>query len=183
MRVLVACEFSGIVRDEFKRLGHDALSVDLLPSERPGRHVIADIRDIVSDHWDLMVAFPPCTYLASSGARWHWTGDVQDKALELVQFLMDAPIEKIAIGNPVGAISTRIRKPDQIIQPWQFAHPETKATCLWLKGLPRLSPVRIVTPTETRIHKMPDTKDRWRNRSRTYPGIARAMAWQWTYAP
>lgn len=181
MRVLVACEFSGIVRDAFRALGHDAWSCDLLPTERPGPHYQEDVREVIADmQWDLMIAHPPCTHLAVSGARW-WKDKLfeQGEALDFVRFLMDAPIPRIAIENPVSKISTAIRKPDQIIQPWQFGHGETKATCLWLKGLPKLVPTDIVDGREARIHKMPPSADRWKERSRTYQGIADAMAAQW----
>ncbi len=181
MRVLVACEYSGTVRDAFIARGHDAWSCDLLPTERPGPHYQEDVREIIADmQWDLMIAHPPCTHLAVSGARW-WKDKLfeQGEALDFVRFLMDAPIPRIAIENPISKISTAIRKPDQIIQPWQFGHGETKATCLWLKGLPKLVPTDIVDGREARIHKMPPSKDRWKERSRTYQGIADAMAAQW----
>jgi len=180
MKVLVACEFSGIVRDAFRNLGHDAMSCDLLPSERGDPHYQGDIRFVLDNRWDLMIAHPPCTYLAVSGARW-WKGRESEQwaALEFVKLLMNAPIEKIAIENPIGKISTAIRKPEQIIQPWMFGHGETKATCLWLKNLPLLVPSNIVEGREARIHKMPPGPDRWKERSRTYEGIAKAMAEQW----
>lgn len=179
-RVLVACEFSGVVRDAFRAMGHDAVSCDLLPSERPGEHIQGDVLHYLNDGWDLMIARPPCTYLAVSGARWFaQRRPEQETALEFVQQLMAAPIEKIAVENPVSVISTRIRKPNQIIQPWQFGHGETKATCLWLKGLPPLKPSNIVPGRAAAVHNMPQSKDRWRNRSRTYIGIAKAMAEQW----
>ena len=182
MNVLVACEFSGIVRDAFAAQGHDATSVDLMPSERDaGRHLQLDVRDVLwLPTWDLLIAHPPCTYLAASGARW-WAGRQQEKAdaLGFVRLLMDANIRRIAIENPIGCISTRIRKPDQIIQPWQFGHGETKATCLWLKGLPKLQPTQIVDGRNDRIHRLSPSPDRWRERSRTYTGIAKAMAEQW----
>jgi len=183
MRVLVACEFSGIVREEFIKSGHDAWSCDLLETEIPGNHIRGDVLDILADGWDLMIAHPPCTYLASSGARW-WRDrlDEQQAALEFVKQLMDAPIEKIAIENPIGRISTEIRKPDQIIQPWQFGHGETKATCLWLKNLPLLRPTFIVDGRLPKVHWasgwMP-AEERRKFRSRTYPGIAAAMAMKW----
>jgi hypothetical protein len=180
MKVLVACEFSGIVRDAFIKRGHDAMSCDLLDTEKPGPHYKGDVRDILENGFDLMVAHPPCTYLAVSGARWFkdrlWE---QAVALDFVNQLLHAPIERIAIVIPIGVISTRIRKPDQIIQPWQFGHGETKATCLWLKNLPKLEPTNIVSGRENRIHKMPPSKNRWRERSRTFQGIADAMAEQW----
>lgn len=177
MRILVACEFSGVVREAFSALGHEAWSCDLLPTEIPGNHYQGDVRDILLEHWDLMVAHPPCTHLAVSGARWF--KEKQAEALEFVRLLMNAPIEHIAIENPISIISSRIRKPDQIIQPWQFGHGETKATCLWLKGLPKLQPTNIVEGREQRVHKMPPSPDRWRERSRTFAGIAQAMAQQW----
>ena len=186
MRVLVACEFSGIVRDAFRSQGHDAVSLDLLPSERPdGPHIQADLREALTWHgfiatFDLMIAHPPCTHLAVSGARWFKDKLAeQADALEFVRLLLDAPIPRIALENPVSIISSRIRKPDQIIQPWQFGHGETKATCLWLKGLPLLVPTNIVDGREARVHRMPPGPDRWRERSRTFPGIAAAMAAQW----
>ena len=180
MRVLVACEYSGTVRDAFRARGHDAMSCDLLPTERPGPHYQGDVFDIIWDGWDLMIAHPPCTHLAVSGARW-WQGKLveQAEALAFVRALMAAPIPRIAIENPVSKISTAIRKPDQIVQPWQFGHGETKATCLWLKGLPKLVPTQVVGGREARIHKMSPGPDRWKDRSRTYQGIADAMASQW----
>jgi len=181
MRVLIACEFSGIVRDAFIARGHDAWSVDLLPTERPGPHARGDVRGVLTQHWDLMVAHPPCTYLAVSGARWMASRPQETAdALAFVQALMDAPIDRIAIENPVSIISSRIRKPDQIIQPWMFGHGETKATCLWLKGLPLLTPTDIVDGREARVHRMPPGPDRWKERSRTLQGIADAMAEQWS---
>lgn len=180
MKVLVACEYSGIVRDAFTARGHNAVSCDLLPTEREGPHYQGDVFEIINDGWDLMVAHPPCTHLAVSGARWFKDKNVeQAQALAFVMRLMAAPIPKIAVENPISVISTRIRKPDQIIQPWQFGHGETKATCLWLKGLPKLLPTEIVDGREARVHKMPPGPDRWKERSRTYQGIADAMASQW----
>ena len=181
MRVLVACEFSGTVRDAFIRAGHDAMSCDLLPSETPGPHYRGDVRDVLlDDGWDLMVAHPPCTHLAVSGARWFKDKvNEQAEALAFVRLLLDAPIPRIALENPVSIISSKIRKPDQTIQPWQFGHGETKATCLWLKGLPLLTPTNIVPGREARVHLMPPGPNRWRERSRTFPGIAQAMADQW----
>lgn len=180
MKVLVACEYSGTVRDAFIRLGHDAMSCDLLPTDVPGPHYQGDVTDILGDGWDLMVAHPPCTHLAVSGARWfHLKQAEQAEALEFVRLLLNAPIERIALENPISIISSRIRKPDQVIQPWQFGHGETKATCLWLKGLPKLMPTDIVSGRENRIHKMPPSPDRWKKRSTTYAGIAKAMAEQW----
>ena len=181
MKVLIACEFSGVVRDAFIAAGHDAMSCDLLPTESPGPHYQGDVRDVLSEHWDLMVAHPPCTHLAVSGARYFYRKQAeQAEALDFVRLLMNAPIEHIAIENPISVISSRIRKPDQIIQPWKFGHGETKATCLWLKGLPKLQPANIVEGREQRVHKMPPSPTRWRERSRTFPGIALAMADQWS---
>lgn len=180
MRVLVACEFSGVVRDAFGALGHVAMSCDLLPSETPGAHYRGDVRDVLDNGWDLMVAHPPCTHLAVSGARWFAEKrEEQAEALAFVRYLLDAPIPRIALENPVSIISSRIRKPDQIIHPWQFGHGETKATCLWLKGLPPLVPTDIVDGREPRVHRMPPGPNRWRERSRTLTGIAEAMAEQW----
>ena len=181
MRVLIACEYSGIVRDAFAALGHDAWSCDLLPTERLGNHINGNVLDHLHRNWDMMIAHPPCTHLAVSGARWfkHKQQEQAD-ALRFVQWLMDARIPRIAIENPISIISSRIRKPDQIIQPWQFGHGETKATCLWLKNLPKLVPTNIVEGREARIHKMPPSPDRWKERSRTYTGIATAMATQWS---
>jgi hypothetical protein len=180
VRVLVACEFSGRVRDAFVAAGHDATSCDLLPSDSPGSHHRGDVRDILQDGWDLMVAHPPCTYLAVSGARWFAERQrEQEEALEFVRLLLDAPIPRIALENPVSVISTKIRKPDQIIQPWMFGHGETKATCLWLKNLPPLTPTDIVDGRSKIIHRMPPSPDRWKERSRTYKGVASAMAQQW----
>lgn len=181
MRVLVACEFSGAVRQAFRALGHDAWSCDLLPAEDGSAyHIREDARYVVNVGWDLMIAHPPCTHLAVSGARW-WKDKKteQAEALKFVRYLMDAPIPKICIENPISIISTAIRKPDQIIQPWMFGHGETKATCLWLKGLQKLTPTNIVDGREARVHRMPPSKDRWKERSRTYEGIAKAMATQW----
>jgi hypothetical protein len=180
MRVLVACEYSGTVRDAFIARGHDALSCDLLPTEKLGPHYEGSVLNILLCGWDLMIAHPPCTHLAVSGARW-WQDKLREQAdaLDFVRLLMAAPIPRIAIENPISKISTAIRKPDQIVQPWQFGHGETKATCLWLKGLPKLVPTNVVEGREARIHKMPPSKDRWKERSRTYQGIADAMAAQW----
>lgn len=186
MKVLVACEFSGVVRDAFRARGHDAVSCDILPTEKPGLHIEADVRALLYEWhgWDLMIAHPPCTHLAVSGARWFKDKmDEQADALAFVRLLMSAPIPRIAIENPVSIISSRIRKPDQIIQPWQFGHGETKATCLWLKNLPKLTPTNIVEGRTARVHRMPPGPDRWKERSRTYQGIADAMADQWTSTP
>lgn len=185
-RVLVACEYSATVRDAFRARGHDAWSCDLLPTEGDPRwHIQGDVLAYLfgfGGPWDLMIAHPPCTDLAVSGAR-HFAEKIADgrqgRALYFVQRLMDAPIRHIAIENPISVISSKIRKPDQIIQPWQFGHGETKATCLWLKGLPKLQPTNIVDGREARIHKMAPGPDRWKERSRTYEGIAAAMAQQW----
>jgi hypothetical protein len=180
MRVLVACEFSGIVRDAFSRRGHYAVSCDLLPSEKPGNHIQGDLLEIINRDFDLMIAHPPCTHLAVSGARWFTDKQVEQKeALEFVIKIMNSYIPRICIENPISIISSKIRKPDQIIQPWQFGHGETKATCLWLKNLPKLLPSDIVQGREAKIHKMPPSENRWRERSRTYQGIADAMADQW----
>jgi site-specific DNA-cytosine methylase len=180
MRVLVACEFSGIVRDAFAERGHDAWTCDLINTEVPGPHYLCDVRLILDRDWDLMIAHPPCTYLAVSGARW-WKDrrKQQTEAIEFVSALAAAPIPRIAIENPIGALSTAWRKPDQIIQPWQFGHGEVKATCLWLKGLPKLTPTNIVEGRHARVHREPPSVDRWKNRSRTLQGIADAMAEQW----
>ena len=181
MKILVACEFSGTVRDAFVAKGHDAMSCDLLDTEKPGPHYKGNVFDILGDGWDMMIAHPPCTHLAVSGARWfkHKQKE-QQEALEFVGKLLDAPITKIALENPISIISTYFRRPDQIIQPWQFGHGETKATCLWLKNLPKLKPTNIVEGREQRIWKMPPSYDRWKERSRTFQGIADAMAEQWS---
>jgi hypothetical protein len=180
VRVLVACEYSGTVRDAFAARGHDAWSCDLLPTERLGNHIHGDVLQHLHRNWDLMIAHPPCTHLAVSGARWFKDKQIeQAEALDFVHLLMDAPIPRIALENPISIISSRIRKPDQIIQPWQFGHGETKATCLWLKNLPKLLWTNIVEGREARIHKMPPGPDRWKERSRTFEGIAQAMAEQW----
>lgn len=180
IKVLVACEYSGVVRDAFLKQGHNAISCDLLPTEQPGPHYEGDILDILNNGWDLMIAHPPCTHLAVSGARWFKDKQQEQKeALDFVRILLDAPIKHIALENPVSVISSKIRKPDQIIQPWQFGHGETKKTCLWLKNLPPLQPTKIVEGREQRIWKLPPSKDRWKLRSITYQGIADAMAEQW----
>ncbi len=182
MRVLVACEYSGIVRDAFIARGHRAVSCDLLPSERPGPHIRGDVLALLraDPEWDLLIAFPPCTHLCISGARW-FAGKVheQAEALDFVRALLSAPVPKIALENPIGIISTKIRKPDQVVHPWQFGHGDKKSTCLWLKGLPLLVPTEIVDGRRARVHMMGETKNRWRERSRTYTGIAQAMADQW----
>ena len=182
LRVLVACEYSGTVREAFRVRGHDATSCDLLPTERDGPHYQGSVLDILNDGWDLMICHPPCTHLAVSGAR-HFAAKkasgVQDEALDFVRALLNADIPRIALENPVSIISSRIRKPDQVIQPWQFGHGETKATCLWLKNLPPLKCTNIVDGRANRIHRMPPGPNRWRERSRTFQGIADAMADQW----
>ena len=184
MRVLVACEYSGRVREAFRAKGHDAWSCDLLPADDDSPyHYQGDVLDIIDDGWDLMIAHPPCTHLAVSGAKWFAEKRAdgrQQKALEFVQALLDAPIEKIALENPVGIISSHIRKPDQYIQPWEFGHGETKKTGLWLKGLPLLKPTNIVEGREQKVWLMAPSENRWKERSRTYEGIALAMAQQWS---
>ena len=180
MKVLVACEFSGIVRKAFEKKGHDVLSCDLLDSEIPGNHYKGDVRDLLGEKWDLMIAHPPCTFLAVSGARWFKQRRKQQKeALDFVQELMNTNIPRIAIENPISVISSQIRKPDQIVQPWMFGHGETKATCLWLKNLPKLKPTKVVDGREQRVFRTPPSPDRWKIRSRTFEGIAKAMASQW----
>jgi len=192
MRVLVACEYSGTVRDAFIRAGHYAASCDLLPSESLlGDHFTGDVLDVLGDGWDLMIAHPPCTHLAVSGAAWFAKkreSGVQQEALAFVQALMDAPIPRICVENPVSIISSHIRKPDQTVQPWMFGHMEQKATCLWLKNLPLLAPTHNVREQmmqlpknqRERLHYLPPSKDRWKIRSKTYQGIADAMAQQWS---
>lgn len=195
MRVLIGCESSGTVRDAFMHAGHDAMSCDMLPTQKPGQHYQGDLRDVLYDGWDLMIAHPPCTYLSVSGMHWTTRGlrdpKLTEDALEFAKLLLDAPIDRIAIENPVSIISSRIRKPDQIIQPFQFGHDASKKTCLWLKGLPPLRPTEFVEPrmvggkprwanqTDSGQNKLPPSKDRWRLRSQTYQGIADAMAAQW----
>ncbi len=185
LHVLVACEFSGTVRDAFAALGHDAISCDLLPSERPGRHWQGDVRQLLAATerpFDLVIAHPPCDHLAVSGARWFAEKRAdgrQQAALEFVRVFMELDVPRVAIENPVSIISSKFRKPDQIVQPWQFGHGETKATCLWLKGLPKLQPTDVVDGRENRVHRMAPSPDRWRERSRTFPGLAAAMAEQW----
>jgi len=217
MRVLVACEYSGTVRDAFLALGHDAISCDLFPTDVEGPHYQGDVRDIINDGWDLMIAHPPCTYLCSSGLHWNKRIDgrqeLTEEALDFVRLLLDAPIPRIALENPVGCIGTRIRKADQAIQPWQFGHDASKATCLWLSGLLPLRPTEIIEPrwvccgktlpvtvgkygcpnccgdkkpkarwanqTDSGQNRLPPSEDRWKIRSLTYPGIAKAMAEQW----
>jgi len=219
MKVLIACEYSGAVRDEFLRMGHDAMSCDLLDTDVPGPHYKGDVRDIIGDQWGMMIAFPPCTYLCSSGLHWNkrvpGRQEKTEKALEFVGFLLDAPIKRIALENPVGCISSRIRRPDQIIQPWMFGEDASKQTCLWLKGLPELVSTHFIEPryvcrcgcgfeydlgkygcpsccgdrgaalprwgnqTAGGQNRLGPSADRWKLRSQTYPGIAKAMALQW----
>ena len=181
MKVLIACEFSGVVRRAFAAKGHTAFSCDIEPSEdQTPFHIRADVLTVLDDGWDLMIAHPPCTHLAVSGARWFVNKRAeQAEALEFVRRLLDANVGRIAVENPVSIISSKIRKPDQIIQPWQFGHGETKATCLWLKNLPKLVPTDVVSGREARVHKMPPGPNRWKERSRTFSGIATAMAEQW----
>lgn len=195
MKVLIACESSGTVRDAFIRAGHDAMSCDMLLTEQPGPHYQGDVRDVLGDCWDLLIGHPPCTYLSVSGMHWTTRGlrdpQLTEDALAFARLLMDAPIARIAIENPVSIISSRIRKPDQIIQPYQFGHDASKKTCLWLKGLPPLRPTAFVEPrivggkprwenqTDSGQNRLPPSKDRWRMRSKTYQGIADAMAAQW----
>jgi site-specific DNA-cytosine methylase len=190
MRVLVACEHTGVVRDAFARRGHEAWSCDLLPSTTPGLHYQGDVRDVLDQGWDLMIAHPPCTHLAVSGARWFKDKQAeQAEALDFVRLLLAAPIDRIALENPVSIISSKIRKPDQIIQPWMFGHEATKTTCLWLKNLPFLTPTDIVDKGARHVTKsgrslpdwynLPPSEDRWKIRSKTFQGIANAMADQW----
>jgi len=192
MKILIACEYSGTVRDAFIRRGHDAMSCDLLPTDAPGPHYQGDVADIINDGWDLMIAHPPCTYLCSSGLHWNKRRPERaaqtEEALKFVKLLLEAPIACIALENPIGCISTRIRKPDQTIHPWQYGHPESKATCLWLKGLPCLTPTSILplpesgrwsNQTASGQNKLGPSPDRWKIRSATYRGIAEAMAEQW----
>lgn len=193
MKILVGCEFSGIVRTAFRNRGHDAWSCDLLPAEDGSPyHTQEDVRDVIHDGWDMAIFHPPCTYLCSSGL--HWNKRRPERALlthEAVIFfltLAEAPIERIAVENPIGCMSRHFRKPDQIIQPWQFGHPESKATCLWLKNLPKLEPTNILklepgkrwtNQTPSGQNKLGPSKDRWKERSLTYKNIAEAMATQW----
>jgi len=195
MRVLVACEYSGAVRDAFLRAGHDAMSCDLLPTDAPGPHYQGDVRDLLGDGWDLMVAHPPCTYLSVSGMHWTHRGlrdpQLTEDALAFVRLLLEAPVPRIALENPVSIINSRVRKPDQIVQPWQFGHDASKKTCLWLKGLPLLQPTQIIEPriingrkrwgnqTNSGQNCLGPSDDRWKIRSATFPGIAQAMADQW----
>lgn len=183
MRVLIACEFSGIVRDAFAVRGHDAWSCDLLASERAGNHIQGDVLDILNGGWDLMIAHPPCTYLTISANRWYKNDSERYyRRIEAAKFFLQlalCKIKRVAVENPIGVMSGFFRKPDQIIQPWMFGHGETKATCLWLKNLSLLKPTNIVEGREGKVWKMPPSEDRWKDRSRTYTGIAEAMAEQW----
>ena len=190
MRVLVACEYSGTVRDAFKARGHDAWSCDLLPTDSPGQHIQGDVLEVLNDEWDLVIAHPPCTHLAVSGARWFKDKQKeQEEALEFFRKILEAPVDKICVENPVSIVSSRIRKPDQTIQPWMFGHEVSKKTCLWLKNLPLLTPTNIVGKGEfvtfSSGKKMPSWynlspgEDRWKIRSKTFEGIAKAMAEQW----
>ena len=189
MKVLIACEYSGTVRDAFIAQGHEAISCDLLATDATGPHYQGDVRDILGDGFDLMIAHPPCTHLAVSGARWFKDKQTeQAEALDFVRLLLGASIEKIALENPISIISSRIRKPDQIIQPWQFGHPESKSTCLWLKNLPKLIATNILplpangrweNQTPSGQNKLGPSEDWWKLRSVTYKGIAQAMASQW----
>lgn len=185
MRVLVACEESGRVRDAFRARGHDAVSCDLEESATPGPHHRGDVLELLADGWDLLIAFPPCTHLAASGARWFASKPqhLQDEAVAFVRKLLEAPVPRIAVENPVGVLSSRIRPPDQYVHPWQFGHGEVKRTGLWLKNLPPLVPTDVVEGREPRIWRMAPGPDRARERSRTYPGIAAAMADQWGTLP
>jgi len=192
MKVLVACEFSGTVRDAFTRHGHDAWSCDLLPSESPGQHITGDVLEVIGQDWDLIIGHPPCTYLASSGLHWNKRrperAALTEGALRFVETLASAPAPRIAIENPIGCLSTRWRKPDQIIQPWHFGHDASKATCLWLKGLPRLEHTNVLpggrkarraNQTASGQNRLAPSPTRWKERSVTYAGIAEAMAAQW----
>lgn len=185
MKVLIACEFSGTVRDAFAQRGHDAWSCDLLPTEKPGNHIQIDLIQLWNTfhEWDLIIAHPPCTDLAVSGARWFpekRASGSQQKAIDFFMMIAGCNCPRIAIENPIGIMSRLWRKPDQIIQPWQFGHGETKATCLWLQGIPKLAPTNIVQGREGRIWRMPPSRERWKERSRTYQGVADAMASQWS---
>lgn len=181
MKVLIACEFSGRVRDAFIARGHDAVSCDLIPSEVPGPHIIGDVREWFNERWDILIAHPPCDHLAVSGARWFPEKRADGRQQAAIAFFLEmvnAPVPKIAVENPVGIMSTEYRKPDQIIQPWMFGDGFVKKTCLWLKGLPKLAPTNIVDGRVPKVHHEPPSPERWKNRSRTYPGIAAAMAEQ-----
>ena len=194
MNILIACEYSGTVRDAFARQGHNAVSCDLLPSDTDGHHVIGDIRDLLNGEWDMLIAFPPCTHLAVSGARWFPEKRADGRQQEGIDFFMDmvnAPIDRIAIENPIGIMSSHYRKPNQIIQPWMFGHLEQKSTCLWLKNLPTLESTDNVLEAmmdlpknkRERLHYLPPSEDRWKLRSKTFQGITEAMADQWGNLP
>jgi len=184
MRILVACEESQAVTIEFRKKGHEAYSCDILPCSGGHQewHLQGDVLEQLNKEWDMIIGFPPCTDLSVSGARWFpekIADGRQQRSIDFFMMIVNSPCEKIAIENPIGIMSTKYRKPDQIIQPWQYGHGETKATCLWLKGLPKLEPTNIVTGRESRIHKMPPSEERSKLRSKTFPGIAKAMADQW----
>ena len=188
MKVLVACEYSGVVRDAFIGGGHDAMSCDLLPTDAPGPHYCGDLFDVIDYPWDLAIFHPPCTHLSVSGSRHFAAKRMDGRQQAAASFFLrivrqSAHIPMTAIENPVCVMSSLYRKPDQIIQPWQFGHGETKATCLWLKGLPKLTPTNVVEGREARVHRMPPGPNRWKERSRTFAGIAEAMAAQWGLAP
>ncbi len=194
-RILIACEYSGIVRNAFAAVGHDAWSCDILPTDMPGQHYQCDVREILHDGWDLMIAHPPCTYLCASGLHWNKRrperAALTEEALDFVRLLMDAPVPRIALENPIGCISSRIRRPSQTIQPHMFGHNASKATCLWLKGLPLLTATEHVAPrvvngrprwanqTDSGQNRLSPSEDRWKLRAETYAGIAQAMAAQW----
>lgn len=196
MRVLVACEFSGTVRDAFIKAGHDAISCDLLPSDKPGPHIQGDVTEVMLERWDLVVAHPPCTYLTVSGNKWMKPEyrdrfpnrpEQREEAIKFFMACYNANADYVAVENPIGIMSSTFRKPDQIVQPWMFGHPETKATCFWLRGLPKLSPTSIVelSPNKAERHRLlylPPSEDRWKIRSKTFKGIADAMAAQWGLA-
>lgn len=184
MKILVACEESQAVTIELRRLGHEAYSCDIIPCSggRPEWHLQQDVIPLLTQKWDMILAFPPCTHLAVSGARWFAAKRADGRQQNAIDFFMrfaNSDCPRIAIENPVGIMSTVWKKPDQIIQPWQFGHGETKKTCLWLKGLPPLIPTEIVEGREQRIWKMPPSEDRAKNRAKTFPGVAKAMAEQW----
>lgn len=190
MRVLVACEYSGRVRDAFRKRGHDAWSCDLLPCEGdPTHHRQGDVLTMLGEGWDLLIAHPPCTHLAVSGARWFAAKraedlaagrpDRQQAAIDFARALWEAPVPRVCVENPISVLSSHIGKPTQVVQPWWFGHGETKATCLWLRGLPPLTPTNIVEGRTARVHLMPPGPERWKERSRTYQGVADAMAAQW----
>jgi len=192
LHVLIACEYSGRVRDAFTRQGHIAVSCDLLPTESPGAHYRGDVRELLRMHWDILIGFPPCTYVCGSGLHWNartpGRAEKSKEAIEFFRLLWSANVEKIALENPVGILSTAIRKPDQVVQPWQFGHPESKATCLWLKSLRPLVPTKVLplpecghweNQTRSGQNKLGPGKDRAKLRSLTYSGIAEAMAAQW----